>query len=275
MINTPKHLSYTLKTRPASLQSILSNISEYYDEKRSIKMKEGYPQIKNGIEQTRLIHASRWQLKDIQKRILKNILNKLNLPNYAYGSIADRSNILNAKQHVKNKYFLLIDLENFFPSLNNSMVFKMFRSLKFSPTISRSLTKLTTFKRCLPQGPPTSSMISNLVFVKTGLQLQEFANKNNLTFTTFLDDLTFSSSEDFENKIPAIIQILEKEHFKISLDKTVYTDKEPVVTGILIKDKRLQLTDTYMRKLLNPVNYNAEQREAHKPYFNQVEAANN
>lgn len=256
------------------MKDILKNIGSYYLETQVVKTKEGYPQVKNGTEQTRTVHTSQWQLRYIQKRILKNILSKLSIPDYAYGSVIKRNNILNAKQHRRNKYFMMIDLEKFFPSITHNMVFETFVSFDFSHTTSRFLTKLTTYKGCLPQGLSTSPMIANLVFNKTGNKLQKFAQENNLTFTTFLDDLSFSSTNNFEKKMSSIIQILNDDNYKISLDKTIYTDTEPVITGILIKDGWLQLTDTYKWKLLNPINYNYEQREGHKRYFKQVEDAN-
>ncbi len=57
----------------------------------------------------------------------------------------------------------------------------MYLLYKFSPTVARVLTQLTTYKGRIPQGAPTSPMIANLVFVKTGKKLEEFAKENNLT----------------------------------------------------------------------------------------------
>jgi hypothetical protein len=55
----------------------------------------------------------------------------------------------------------------------------MFCDYKFSPEVARILTQLTTYKGRLPQGSPTSSTNANLVFVKTGKNLDLFVRKYN------------------------------------------------------------------------------------------------
>ncbi len=250
MILTKKHLAYTLKVQSSEIDFIIANIDSFYREKIEIKKdKNGMPKTKNGIVQQRVINPSLRRLKVIQSRILQNILQGLQLPDYAYGGVRGRDNIQNAKEHQGKKYNFTTDLKSFFPSIRQSRVKEMFKSYGFSPIVARQLTMLTTYKGKLPQGTPTSPIIANLVFVKTGKKLQEFARVNNLTFTSFVDDLTFSAPTDFKDKAHWIINTLIEDGFKISHNKTFYKTKNPNVTGIIVKNNNLDLPDSFQIKL--------------------------
>ncbi len=251
MISTLKHLSYILKVNPSEIISITENIDNFYKEWSVTKLdKKGNSKTRNGKVLKRTFNPSQRRLKIIQKRITKNILQKIEIPNYAFGSIKGKDNIKNARKHQGKKYIFTTDLSDFFPLINHHQVFKMFRSFNFSPTVASYLTKLTTHKGRIPQGAPSSSLLANLVFVKTGRKLQEFAKLNELTFTTFVDDITFSSSSDFKEKIPEIIRIITEDGYKISHKKTSYKTCFPKVTGVTVKNNGLDLEPAFKKKLL-------------------------
>ena len=160
-----------------------------------------------------------------------------------------RDNVANAKRHQGKKYNFTTDLRKFFPSISHHKVFEMFRLFDFSPTVSRLLTQLTTYKGKLPQGAPTSPTVANLVFIKTGNKLALFAKENNLTFTSFIDDLTFSAPTDFKEKAGFIIDTIQSDGFRISHDKTNYKTKNPKVTGLVVKNNNLALPADFIIKL--------------------------
>ena len=270
MVSTIKHLAYELRVREADLIFVTENIDKFYYEKEQIKTKDGFPQEKNGIPQKRILYPSKSLLKDIQRRINKNLLSRIIIPNYAYGSITGRDNIANAKYHLGNKHFFTTDLKKFFPTITNRMVFEMFRSFQFS----RILTQLVTYKGGVPQGAPTSPAIANLVFVKTGVKLQEFANVHNLAFTTYLDDITFSSQNDFKNAASFIIRILKDDGYIISHEKTNYKKSNIIITGVQLKNGKLDVTDKYKKKLKMRRRFNLSQIKAHQYYAQRVLESN-
>ncbi len=260
MIKTPKHLAYSLKVNISEIYSIIKNIDKYYTEKVKLKKgKDGLPLIDSkGRQKTRTLNPSHHRLKVIQKRIQTNILLKLKLPDYAYGSVKRRDNVDNAMVHKGKKYHFTTDLRNFFPSINHYNVFEMFCDYQFSHEVSRLLTQLTTYKGILPQGTPTSSTLANLVFVKTGKNLGSFAEKYHLSFTSFVDDLTFSSPFDFKDKIDDIIKLILNDGFKISHNKTNYS-RSPLVTGVHPMNNHLKLPDSFLNKLTNTSSLEEEQ----------------
>ncbi len=275
MISTLKHLAYELKVDFSEIETIINNIDKYYYEKVEIKKdKSGQPKLKNGIIQKRVLNPSISRLKIIQKRIQRNILAKLEMPEYAYGAIKGKDNVSNAKKHQGKKYIFTTDLKSFFPSINHDRVFAMYRSFNFSPTVSRVLTQLTTYKGRLPQGAPTSPTVANLVFVKTGKKLKHFATENKLIFTSFIDDLTFSAPIDFKSKAQFIIEMIQADGFKISHNKTNFKTKLPIVTGVVVKNNKLDITDTFKIKLNSTEGKSPEQIKGYQLYAAKVAKSN-
>jgi RNA-directed DNA polymerase len=238
-----------LKVDYSEIQTIILQIESFYREKIVIKLdKHGNPKLdKNGDPKKRIINPSIKRLKVIQKRIQKNILLQIELPSYAFGAVKGKDNVSNAKQHQGKKYKFTTDLKDFFPSITNKAVYEMFVNQGFSPQVSSILTKLTTHKGNIPQGAPTSSTLANLVFMKTGDILSKFANENNLTFTSFVDDMTFSSPIDFKSKVPEILEIITND-YKISHKKTNYS-RNPNITGLHPMNNHLKLPESFMEKL--------------------------
>lgn len=276
MINTIKHLCYVLKTSATELEFVIKNIDKYYYEKTEAKMnKDGTPKLdKEGNPKKRILNPSLKTLKHLQKMLLQNILYKIELPDYVYGATKGRDNVMNGKRHQGNKFIFTTDLKDFFPTINHKMVFEMFRSNNFSPTVSRVLTQLTTYKGHLPQGAPTSPVMANLVFVKTGDKLDELSKGNKITFTTFIDDLTFSSKSDFKQLAQSFIEIIKKDKFFLSHKKTNYKTKNPVVTGVVVKNNNVSLTKAFKEKLANPKGLTKAQVNGLKQYESKVQAAN-
>lgn len=274
MIKSTKHLSYILKVDFKEIQTIINNIDNYYKEKVIIKLdKFGKPKLdKNGEPRKRIINPSLNRLKVIQKRIQKNILVTIELPSYAFGAVKRKDNVDNAKQHQGKKYKFTTDLKDFFPSITNKAVYEMFINQCFSHQIASILTKLTTYKGKIPQGAPTSSTLANLVFMKTGDILHQYAQDNKLTFTSFVDDMTFSSSTDFKSKVPKILEIITND-YKISHKKTYYS-RNPNITGLHPMNNHLKLPKSFMNKLKSTEGKTPEQITGLLRYKEKVNIAN-
>lgn len=191
----------------------------------------------------RVINPPKEELKSIQKRINKYLIENIRMPEYAYGGIKHKDNIRNARYHKGQKYVFQTDLKDFFPYITHKHVYKMFVRVGFSPDVSSLLTKLTTYKGHLPQGAPTSTTIANLVFMPIGLALQALAEREGLRFTTFVDDLTLSSQTDFKHIVPEIIEIITSSGFKISQGKTTYRSGITDITGVKMLNNSMTITD--------------------------------
>lgn len=266
MINTLKHLAYTLRCSEQEILYVASHSNDYYYHFKKTKKKFGEPQQNpDGSVRYRELYPSKNSLKKIQERIAA-LLGQIPLPDYHYGSVKGKNNIDNALKHIDGKYFLNIDLRNFFYGISHHQVFRMFRHYKFSPTIARLLTQLTTYHGTLSQGVPSSPVIANLVFIQTGDELSLMANRTGLSFTAYLDDLVFSSQSSFKELIPLIITTIKSGKFRLNHRKISYRTHKPEVTGIFIHNKRLLVNDILRKNALKKINT--------KRYIDRIEHVN-
>ena len=222
------------------LIALTANPDEFYSKKIKPKKKFGRRQENEVCCRLRHIVPPKQPLKIIQKRINKH-LQKIELPNCMYGSINKRSNVLNALQHIENNYFLTIDLKNFFSRINNNQVHSIFIENGYCWEAARILTKLTTYQYCLPQGAPTSPVIANLTFKHTALQLMEIIKNEDINFTNYLDDLTFSSKKDFKHLQASIVETIKANKFLPHPDKVHYCKDKCDVTGLFVGNGELEI----------------------------------
>ena len=187
----------------------------------------------------RSIDAPSKNMKLVQRWILDNILYKLNTGEYAHGFIPNKSIVTNASVHVGQELVLGIDLKDFFPSIKLSRVIGLFRSIGYTEEISHILGELCTFNWRLPQGAPTSPMISNLIAWRMDTKLSKFCIKRNLNYSRYADDITISGGKDIPKYKTLIFRKIEEEGFLINLDKVRLHDRgsSQRVTGLVVNEK--------------------------------------
>lgn len=189
-----KHLCAILGCQTLELEYITTHINDYYKEwfeKKKSNETGDYKTYKDGTIKQRAIRPSLRKLKVIQSLIKDKILVPITLPDNIHGGVKGKNNVTNAKPHQGKKYKFTTDLQNFYPSIKHKQVYNTFILLGYSDHLAHWLTKLTTWKYELPQGTPTSTHIANLVFLETDKKLIELAERHNLTYTRYVDDLTF------------------------------------------------------------------------------------
>ena len=184
------HLSNILGIKWKNFKNIISNSDKlYYDFKISKKA---------GGKRT--ISMPNKELLIVQKKIQEKILNNITIHDNAYGFVKNRSIIDNAKKHLNKQMILNIDLKDFFPSIHRGRVFYIFKNIcKYDNDTSYCLTKLTTYKNSVPQGAPTSPSISNIVAFMLDVRLSKIADKFNINYTRYADDITFSGKQESIN----------------------------------------------------------------------------
>lgn len=190
---------------------------------------------------------------------LKKIQKKLNYffqayylwvkPKHVHGFVinpaylAKKCNIVeNARPHVGKKHVLNLDLKDFFPNIIAKQVKNVFTShfFEFDNQLANALTLLTTYNGFLPAGAPTSPVISNFVCEQLDADLIGFAENNELAYTRYADDLTFSSNNKIiPELVNAIKNIITQNHFVVN-EKKVYqktANRKQTVTGITVNQK--------------------------------------
>lgn len=246
MIQSKKSLAKILGTSVSELDEIVDNLGSYYYSFQRKKVKS------NGTIKIRTFDPSKGKLKAIQKQLLTRVLEELPLRDNVYGGVKKRSNIQNARMHKGKKFHFATDLKDFFPSISNALVFKTLREIGYSTAVARILTQLTTYKGHVPQGIPTSTYITNLVFTPIDDRLIEICRRHKITYTRFVDDLLFSSQSDFQHITKELIQVIQNEGFRISHRKTFYKIGPIEITGVLVRHNGMDLPDSKKQILADP-----------------------
>jgi len=178
-------------------------------------------------------------LKHIQRWILDNILVALKTSKFSKAYSSGSSILHNARFHKRQKYVLKLDIKNFFPSITEKHVFKIFSNLGYTPALSVLFTKLCCRYDKLPQGSPTSPAISNLVLKEFDARIGGFCIKNKIRFTRYADDLTFSGDFKVSSVVSFCQKILAEYGFQLNHEKTRLMEQHQrqEVTGIVVNKK--------------------------------------
>lgn len=212
----------------------------------------------------RQINAPTGDLKDMQKQLANalsiyqlDIRNKHSVtPNISHGFESQKSIITNARIHRNKRYILNVDLENFFDSFHFGRVkgfFEKNRNFLLPPEVATVIAQLTCFNGKLPQGAPTSPIITNLICQILDNRLLKLAKHYKLDYTRYADDLTFSTNnKGFLKSNEAFLLDLKKElvraGFEINDKKTrlAYKDSRQTVTGLVV-NKKISVPSEYYR----------------------------
>lgn len=103
----------------------------------------------------------------------------------------------NAEMHIGKRYVFNIDLSNFFPSINFGRVRGFFiknKKFKLHPKVATVIAQIACFDNQLPQGSPSSPVISNLIARPLDMALLKIAKDNSCSYTRYVDDITFSTN---------------------------------------------------------------------------------
>lgn len=206
----------------------------------------------------RIINAPDTILKYYQQRILRKILYKQPISEYATAYIPGKNLKDNASPHVNHKYLLKMDITDFFGSITYLMVISSaFNSKMFPAQIGAMLTTLCCKDDVLPQGAPTSPTLSNIVMKSFDDIIGNWCKDRNITYTRYCDDLTFSADTPiFNNVYPKVSDMLNRWGFEINESKTKFISNASCqrVTGLTVNEK-VSIPAEYKRQLRQEIYY--------------------
>lgn len=195
-ISTPEELAIFLGYSKYDELALLIYPQPFY---RTFLLKK-----KNGSH--RLISAPALKLKRIQERLASAIRGLDKSRDSVHGFRQKRSVLTNAKPHAfgKKGFVFNVDLKDFFGSISFYRIRGLFQSepFKFPWSVSSILAHITCYRGCLPQGAPTSPILSNFICRGMDGKLQELAMQSRATYTRYADDLTFSFSRRKHSQLP-------------------------------------------------------------------------
>lgn len=247
----------------------------FYENKRSKKRYSKQPKDYTSKKYRRFT-----DVKEPRKTALKQLnkyLSELRIPNYVFAK-TDGGYVKNANRHKGNTSFLLIDIASFYPNCKFKYVKNFFMSgagFKMKNDLAQRMAELVTIPsynkkvRIIPQGFPTSTLISFFSYRQMFAELNKLALEYRLVFSTYVDDVTFSTKDDkfdFESIIEKIDDILNRYGHSRKTEKTQICHLDngecPTITGIWIKRYKVRASSRMYRKMIynyrwlisNPIN---------------------
>jgi len=115
--------------------------------------------------------------------------------------------------------------------------------------VATVLAQICCFNNQLPQGAPTSPVVSNMICARLDAKLQQLAKKHRSTYTRYADDITFSTTQvNFPNALAFIneegetligselLEIISDNHFEVNPKKVrlQLRNKRQEVTGLTV-----------------------------------------
>ena len=228
---------------------------------------------KNGGE--RIIHAPKKELKFLQKKLanvlwecyLESIESKSKGKNFktpvlSHAFEKGKSIITNSQIHRNKKYILNIDLKNFFDSFNFGRVRGFFikdRDFAVTPEIATVIAQIACYQDKLPQGAPSSPIITNLITRILDYRIVKIAKKYRFTYSRYADDMTFSTnrelnsnklraSKELDNFLTELEEVIISSGFEINPKKTRLSNnmQRQEVTGLVV-NKKINVKREYVK----------------------------
>lgn len=196
-------------------------------------------------------------LKGIQRKILKNILNNKEISQYACAYHQGRCLKDNAYPHLNKKTILKLDIIDFFENIDFCRIYNAcFNEAYFPKSVGQLLTYLCTYESRLPQGAPTSSYISNLVMKDFDEEVGKWCKEQNIDYTRYSDDMTFSGNFNPSKVISYIRKQLYKLNLKINNKKIhiINNSQQQNVTGIIVNNK-IQVSSKYRNSIRQEIYF--------------------
>ena len=196
-------------------------------------------------------------LKAIQRKIVEKLLCFEEVSPYATAYVYGGSTIRNARPHVGQPVILKLDIKHFFDSVIYTVVKeKVFPENRYSENNRILLSLLCLDGGVLPQGAPTSPIISNIIMKDFDDVIGEWCQQRKIRYTRYCDDMTFSGEFEPKETIEFVRGELRKRGYFLNNKKTttVRDGQKKIVTGIVVNEK-LNVSSEYRKSIRQTVYY--------------------
>ena len=196
-------------------------------------------------------------LKAIQRKIVEKLLCFEEVSPYATAYVYGGSTIRNARPHIGQPVILKLDIKHFFDSVIYPVVKeKVFPENRYSENNRILLSLICLDGGVLPQGAPTSPIISNIIMKDFDDIIGEWCQQRKIRYTRYCDDMTFSGEFEPKETIEFVRGELRKRGYFLNNKKTtiVRDGQKKIVTGIVVNEK-LNVSSAYRKSIRQTVYY--------------------
>ncbi|NBH06789.1 RNA-directed DNA polymerase [Amycolatopsis sp. SID8362] len=255
-ILTLKHLAVQARSSYGFLRGI---VERKFDPYTDIKIKRTNGRI------MRPVSSPSPGLMPIQRWILAHIVSRLGTHPNSFAYTRNKSIKSCASKHLGANWLVRLDVQNFFESIDESSVYRVFAEAGYQPLAAFELARICTryaphahhvdaerfrskshyatirqynmpYMGFVPQGAPTSGALANLVAKDLDLTLTQVAEKYGAAYTRYSDDMTFSSTSKFTRS--KALSLIEESRTALFMN------------GFRLHDKKTQIQPPGARKTI-------------------------
>ncbi len=192
------------------------------------------------------------KIKKIQRKI-HDLLSEIPMPECVFAPAKGKSYVDNAKYHIDSKEFHLLDIKSYYPNCKAYKVKYFFNNfMKCPPDIAAILTHLTTFNGCLPQGAPSSPVLSYYSNIGMWKKIFTFIEGEGIRISVYADDITLSGENMRKDAGWEVKKIIHNHGFNISSEKEFkFRNKPALITGVVAKNGNITPRNKHIRALHN------------------------
>jgi S1-C subfamily serine protease len=223
-------------------------------------------EIAKGKDKSRIISAPDERLKCLQRRVSTLLGQIYRVRHPVHGFVVGKSVKTNACAHLRKRFVLNLDIKDFFPSITENRVRGVLDALTIDSRVASIIARLCCNGGHLPQGAPTSPVLSNMICFRLDKELLAFAKGVRCIYTRYADDITFSSHQPMTSLfngsvppaghfpldllIPSLKDTFATNGFTINPDKAHYADRHSrrMVTGVKVNEL-LNVDRRYVRNI--------------------------
>jgi RNA-directed DNA polymerase len=126
-----------------------------------------------------------------------------------------RSTVTNARPHLGCVVLIKLDIKDFFPSVRAEHIRPSIELATYSSKVQDRLLELVLHEGALPQGAPTSPILSNLALKPFDTKIASICHFYGFKYTRYADDISISMNKDDPKAIKMMIAIVDNELTKI------------------------------------------------------------
>ncbi len=209
-------------------------------------------------------------LKSYQIKLKNFFESKYSFPDYVTWFVKNKSIKDNAELHLWKKYIINIDIQNFFDFIDRKKLFFFVSKYSSNPNL---ILDYLIYKWKLPQGAPSSPILSNIVFNEIDKEIISWLKHFRIKFSysRYVDDISiwFNSYDDRYKLYNLVKLIIEKHNFRINVKKTklFQSNKKLFVTGMIINDSSVWIWYKKYKELRKKIYKYLKFWEGYFPYI--------
>lgn len=218
----------------AALNIAVEKFEEMLQRSDGERFKKGAVPKKSGVG-FREVYCPAWDLRILLRKFNSRFFanrDVLTWQPFLYGCVPNghqdsdvRDYVACAAVHIGARSILKVDIRNFFSSISEDWVRKIFReTLLFPGSVARDLAKLNCVDGALVQGSPCASYIAAALFGDSERRLVRRLASKGYRYTRYVDDITISCSrrqETFSLPVRLLDDLFSSHDLERNIEKTV------------------------------------------------------